>query len=178
MTIIYLDLFTNLMFLLLIGYFVKNGLPNVQVDSSLYLQKFNRLIRRNYWLYALPYFYAIGLMNDFESLFSLKSYAVQILYFLLFMGIHLLVLLRIQRRSIIEYGLLLKISLEKFRLKFFKRNQQKDINETKFRKEEINVKMSFIELDFLINSFGLPLLFILTNSYFITKILFFILKSH
>jgi hypothetical protein len=178
MTIIYLDLFTNLIFLLLVGYLVKNGLPNIQVDSSPYLLKFNHLIQRNYWLYALPYFYAISLVNDFESLFSLKSYANQILYFLLFIIIHLLILLRIQRRSVFEYGLLLKISLGKFRLKFFKINQQKEMNEKEFRKEEINVKMSFIELDFLMNSFGLPLLFALTNSYIITKIIFLLIKSH
>lgn len=178
MTIIYLDLFTNLIFLSVIGYFVKGGLPNLRLNSPPYLQKFNRLVHRNYWLYALPYFYAISLINDFETLFGIKSYAVQILYFLLFMGIHLLILLQIQRRSIVEYGFLLKNSLGKFRRKFFKADQEKRMNVAALPFEEENIKIAFIELDFLMNSFGLPLLFVLTNSYFLTKILFSIIKPH
>lgn len=178
MTIIYLDLFTNLIFLLLVGYLVKNGLPNIHVDSSPYLLKFNRLIQRNYWLYVLPYFYAISLVNDFESLFSLKSYANQILYFLLFIAIHLFILLRIQKRTIFNYALLLKNSWGKFRLKFFKITQEKALNEGEFPIKKIDLKITFLELDFLMNSFGLPLLFALTNSYFITKILFLLIKYY
>lgn len=178
MTIIYLDLFTNLLFLLLMGYLVKNGLPNIQVDSLPYLLKFNQLIQRNYWLYTLPYFYAISLVNDFESLFSLKSYANQILYFLLFIAVHLLILLRIQNRSIFKYFLLLKNSLGKFRLKFFNVNQRKEMNGKELIMENQPIKITFIEIDFLMNSFGFPLLFALTNSYFFTKILFLLIKSN
>jgi hypothetical protein len=178
MTNLYLDLFTNLIFLLLVGYLVKYGLPKVQVDSSPYLLKFNQLIQRNYWLYALPYFYAISLVNDIESLFGLKSYAIQILYFLLFIVIHLMIMLKIQKLTIFNYVLLLKSSSGKFRLKFLKVNQEKELNEGEFPIKKIDFKMSFIETDFLINSFALPLLFALTNSYFITKILSLVLKSH
>jgi hypothetical protein len=153
MTIIYLDLFTNLIFLLLVGYLVKNGLPKVHVDSSPYLLKFNQLIQRNYWLYALPYFYAISLMNDIESLFSIKSYAIQIMYFLLFTGIHLLILLLLQNHSVIEYGSLLRTSLGKFRLKFFNVNQQKEMNGEGLLIKNQPLKITFLELDFLMNSF-------------------------
>jgi hypothetical protein len=178
MTNLYLDLFTNLIFLLLVGYLVKNGLPQVHAESSPYLLKFNQLIQRNYWLFALPYFYAISLMNDFESLFGLKSYAIQIVYFLLFTGIHLLILLRIQNRSVIDYFLLLKSSMGKFRLKFFNVNQEKELNEEGLLLKNQALKITFLELDFLMNSFGLPLLFALTNAYFMTKIIFFALKFH
>jgi hypothetical protein len=177
MTNLYLDLFTNLIFLLLVGYLVKYGLPQIHGDSSPYLLKFNQLIQRNYWLFALPYFYAISLMNDFESLFGLKSYAIQIVYFLLFTGIHLLILLRIQNRSVIDYFLLLKSSMGKFRLKFFKVNQKKEMNGEGLLIKNQAIKITFLEFDFLMNSFGLPLLFALTNAYFITKILFLVLKS-
>jgi hypothetical protein len=178
MTNLYLDFFTNLIFLLLVGYLVKYGLPQIHGDSSPYLLKFNQLIQRNYWLFALPYFYAISLMNDLESLFSLKSYAIQLVYFLVFIIIHGLILLRTQNRSVIDYFLLLKSSMGKFRLKFFNANQPKEMNREGLPMVNQALKITFLELDFLMNSFGLPLLFALTNAYFITKILFLVLKSH
>ena len=141
MTIIYLDLFTNLIFLLLIGYLVRNGLPNIHANTPPYLHKFNQLIHRNYWLYALPYFYAICLIGDFESLLGVKSYAIQILYFLCFTVVHLLILLKMQQRSLLEYTSLLKNSLGKFRGKFFKVNHEKEVNQAELLIENKNIKI-------------------------------------
>jgi hypothetical protein len=176
MTSIYLDLITTLLFFLFIGYFVKKGIPKTQAPSYLQIQKLNQLVYQNYWLFVLPFFYSITLISDLENYLSVKSFANQIVSFFLLIFFQILIFLRVQPLPFWIFVVRLKDYLPQFYLKFFKVNPDNDDNESENNLKNRKRSMTFgvNELGFLLNSFALPLLFMLTNSYFITKILFLI----
>lgn len=180
MITIYLDLFTSVLFFVFIGYFERRGLPKSQTNTSIHFQKINQFIYHNRLLYVLPYFYSITLISDFENLLGLKTYAIQIVYFLLFMVIQLFTFLWLQSYSVVIYFILLKNVWLKFRLKFFKSSQHSVANDENDAKQNVqeNTQISFDEFDLLLNSFALPSFLILTNSYFFTKIIFFIFNRN
>ena len=175
MTILYFDLITTFLFFLFIFYFVRKGI-NLQRISALYHQKIDSLIHQNYWLYVLPYFYSITFLSDFETYLHLKTQPIQLVYFFTLLIVQVVLFLKIQSLGVWNYGLLLKENLQKGHSKFMK-NPEKDATDLQMeaflqRKGETDFGLS--ELTFLLNSFGFPAIFILTNSFYFTKIISFI----
>jgi hypothetical protein len=176
MTLIYLDLFTTLLFFLFIGYMVRKGIVKNQAAVRPQMQQLNQLLYRNAWLFVLPYFYTITLISDLENFLAIRSFANQILYFFLLVFLQILIFLKIQSLPIWVYVLRLKEYLPQFYRKFFKVNTDKaGIElENNLTDDKRPIRFGIKELGFLLNSFALPLLFLLTNSYFFTKIIFLI----
>jgi hypothetical protein len=178
MTLIYIDLSTTLFFFLFVGYLERFGVLKRHSMPSVQIQKINELFYRNVWLYVLPYFYGITLISDLENFFTIKAFANQIFYFFLILLIQLLIFLRLQPLSVWVYVLCLKENLQKFQLKFFKRNRSPnrfmDDSAIDFPRIEGNVKFGLNELRFLLNAVFFPFFFILTNAYILTKLIFFI----
>ena len=178
MTLIYLDLITTLFFFLFVGYLERFGILRRNSVPSVQIQKINKLFYRNVWLYVLPYFYGITLINDLENFFTIKAFANQVFYFFLILLIQLLIFLRLQPLSVWVYVLSLKENWQKFQLKFFKRNLHAhkivDDSAIDFLRIEGNVKFGLNELRFLLNAVFFPFFFILTNAYILTKLIFFI----
>lgn len=178
MTLIYLDLITTILFFLFIGYLERFGILKRYSLPSVQIQKINQLFYRNVWLYVLPYFYGITLISDLETFFTIKAFANQIFYFFLILLIQLMLFLWLQPLSVWVYILSLKENLQKFHVKFFKRNLGADnvVDDTVIDSSRVkgNVHIGLNELRFLLNAFCFPFLFILTNAYFFTKLIFFI----
>ena len=175
MTILYFDLITTGLFFSFIFYFVKRGI-NLQQISALYHQKIDPLIHQNYWWFVLPYFYSITFLSDFETYLHLKTQPIQLVYFLLLLIIQVILFLKIQPLGVWNYGLLLRENLQKGHSKFMK-NPDKDATDLQReeflqRKGETHFELS--ELTFLLNCFVFPAIFILTNSFYFTKIISFI----
>ena len=175
MTILYFDLITTGLFFIFIFYFVRKGI-NLQQISALYHQKIDSLIHQNYWWFVLPYFYSITFLSDFETYLHLKTQPIQLVYFYLLLIIQFLLFLKIQPLGVWNYGLLLRENLQKGHSKFMK-SPAKDA--TNFQKEEFLQKkdethFGLGELTFSLNYFVFPAIFILTNSFYFTKIISFI----
>jgi hypothetical protein len=178
MTLIYLDFITTLFFFLFVGYLERFGILRRNSEPSVQIQKINELFYRNVWLYVLPYFYGITLISDLENFFTIKAFANQIFYFFLILLIQLLIFLRLQPLSVWVYVLSLKENLQKFHFKFFKRNihanKVVDDSAIDFPRIEANVKVGLNELRFLLNAVCFPFLFIITNAFVFTKLIFLI----
>ena len=175
MTILYFDLITTFLFFIFIFYFVRKGI-NLQGITALYHQKIDQLIHQNHWLYVLPYFYSITFLSDFETYLHLKTQPIQLVYFFLLLIIQFLLFLKIQPLGVWNYGLLLRENLQKGHSKFMK-SPDKDATDLQMeaflqRKGETDFGLS--ELTFLLNSFVFPAIFILTNAFYLTKIISFI----
>lgn len=178
MIIIYFDLFTTCFFFLLICYVVSSGINKKQETANHFIHKLNLLVYQNHWLYVLPYFYAITLLTDLENFFVIKTQAVQIIYFFSLIAIQILIFLKNQPLSILSYGITIKKSLQKFHLKFVKltpKNANQEQIELFLKNKEAAV-IHFMDIFFVLNSFILPLIFVITNSFFITKSIFFLLN--
>ena len=175
MTILYFDLITTLLFFLFIFYFVRKGI-NLQQISALYHQKIDQLIHQNYWLYVLPYFYSITFLSDFETYLHLKTQPIQLVYFFLLLIIQFLLFLKIQPLGVWNYGLLLRENLQKGHSKFMKSPDKDatDLQMEAFLQRKGETDFGLCELTFLLNSFVFPAIFILTNSFYFTKIISFI----
>ena len=175
MTILYFDLITTLLFFLFIFYFVRKGIK-LQRISALYHQKIDPLIHQNYWLFVLPYFYSITFLSDFETYLHLKTQPIQLVYFFLLLIIQVILFLKIQSFGVWNYSLLLKENLQKGHWKFIK-NPAKDATDLQmeeFLQRKCETHFGLSELTFLLNSFVFPAIFILTNSFYFTKIISFI----
>ncbi|MEY4541001.1 MAG: hypothetical protein RLZZ306_2758 [Bacteroidota bacterium] len=177
MTAIYLDLITTILYFMFTGYFLWKGIPVTKVASHFQIQKLNQLVYRNYWLFVLPFFYSITLISNLENYLSVKSFANQIVYFFLILLIQILIFLKIQPLPILVYVLRLKDYSQQFHRKFFKVNTDKEGNELEnnLKDRTVNTPFGINQVSFLLNSFAMPLLLILTNSYFSTKIIYLIL---
>jgi hypothetical protein len=93
------------------------------------------------------------------------------------MLIQILIFLKIQPLPILVYVLRLKGYSQQFHRKFFKVNTDKEGNELEnnLKDRTVNTPFGINQVSFLLNSFAMPLLLILTNSYFSTKIIYLIL---
>lgn len=176
MTSIYLDLIATTLFFLFIGYLIRNGIPKTHMLSHLSIQKLNQLVYRNYWLLVLPFFYSITLISDLENYLKIKPFAIQIVSFFLLILFQILIFLRIQPLPFWIYLVRLKDYLSQFYLKFFTVHLDSEDNKAENNLKDIkrNISFGINEISFLVNSFAMPALFILTNSYFLTKLSFLI----
>jgi hypothetical protein len=178
MTLIYLDLITTFLFFLFVGYLERFGILKRYSMPSVQIQKINQLFYRNVWLYVLPYFYGITLISDLESFFTIKAFANQIFYFFLILFVQLMLFLWLQPLSVWVYILSLKENLQKFHVKFFKLNRSLngfvDDSSVDSSRVKDTIHIGLNELRFLLNAVCFPLLFILTNAYILTKLIFFI----
>lgn len=172
MTIIYFDLISTFLFFSLIFYVERAGIVS-QHSPNPTLQQLNSLVYRNAWLFVLPYFYSITFLTDLETYFLVKSKAIQIIYFFLLIIFQVIIFLRIQPQSVLSYGWSVKEKMQKIHQRFAKKSVNDATNE---QDENLLVQKRAIviniqEVDFLLNSFTFPLLFMLTNSFYLTKII-------
>lgn len=172
MTIIYFDILTTLLFFSFVFYVERKGIMAGRSNNPNF-QKLNTLFFRNQWLYVLPYFYSITFLTDLETFLSLKSKAIQLVYFFVLMIIQVLIFLKIQPQSVFSYGWAVKENLQKIQNRFSKK-PPKDGTDEDFEAilvQRRSVSINLQEVLFLLNSFILPILFIVTNSFYFTKII-------
>jgi hypothetical protein len=174
MTIIYVDVITTLLFFIFIFYIERKGVVHKN-PNNLNFQQLNVLVWNNPWLYVLPYFYSITFLTDLETFLSLKSNAIQLIYFFVLMIIQAIIFLRMQTQSVFSYSWMVKEKIQKmyyrYSTKRFKDVTDEDYEKTLAQKRA--TKISIHEVSFLLNSFIFPLVFILTNSFYLTKIISF-----
>jgi hypothetical protein len=178
MTILYFDLFTSMLFFSITFYVVKRGIGNKRGIRAVSVHKINQLIHLNYWWFALPYFYMINVVGDLESLFNVKSFALQVFIFLGLLLSQIMFFLKKQPLFLWEYINVLRKILQKVNVKFFtllpKIHSDAQKEDLLSRKKNTNIKSS--EITFLLNSFTFPMLFFIANSYFFTKFIFLLLS--
>ena len=175
MTILYFDLITTFLFFIFIFYFVRKGI-NLQGITALYHQKIDPLIHQNYWLFVLPYFYSITFLSDFETYLHLKTQPIQLIYFFTLLIVQVIIFLKIQPIGVWNYSLLLRENLQKGHSKFMKNpvKDATDLQREAFFQRKGETHFGLSELTFLLNCFVFPAIFILTNSFYFTKIISFI----
>lgn len=173
MFIFYIDLFTALCFLAFIAFLERRGIIGDGLKySAPLIQQFNLLIYRNKRLYVFAYFYAITLLNDLETVYRLKPSPEHFVYFLVALLLQVLIALRLQKRSLATFYRELKVVLEKLQLKYFSTPTKSatDAAKEKLLQAKASTHFTFQEIRFLLNSCTLPVLFILSNAYFLAKL--------
>ncbi len=173
MLVFYIDIITTLCFLAFIAFLERRGIiRDGKTESSPLTQKLNQLIHKNAWLYVLPYFYAITLLNDLETVYGIKPFFGQILYFLIAFIVQGLIWLRIQKVSTATFFKQLRFVMQKLHLKYFSIPTKNATDEQKEEliQEKASAHFTFLEIRFLLNSCTLPTIFIISNSYFFAKL--------
>ncbi|MEA5402967.1 hypothetical protein VB776_08580 [Arcicella sp. DC2W] len=175
----YIDLITTLCFLAFITFLERRGIvTNEMKYSSQLVLKFNLLIYRNNRLYVLPYFYAITLLNDLETVYVMKPHFGQILYFTIAFILQGMLWLRMQKGTVTTFYKELKFILRKLHLKYFNipTKNATDEQKEKLLQEKASTHFTFQEIRFLLNSCALPVLFIISNAYFLAKLFSYFLN--
>lgn len=179
MLVFYIDLMTTLCFLAFIAFLERRGIiRHGKTASSPFVQKINQLIHKNTGLYVLPYFYAITLLNDIETLYGIKPFFGQILYFLIAFFLQGLIWLNRHKMTFVGFYKQLRFVLLKLHLKYFKIPSKNASDEQKeeFLQKKASTHFTFLEICFLLNSCTLPVLFIISNSYFFAKLFSYFLN--
>ncbi|MEA5259566.1 hypothetical protein VB264_17340 [Arcicella aquatica] len=179
MLVFYIDFITSLCFLAFIAFLERRGIVSNEMKySSQFAQKFNLLIYRNARLYVLPYFYAITLLNNLETVYGIKPFVGQILYFLIAFILQGLIWLRIQKVTTVTFYKQLRFVMQKLHLKYFSipTKNATDEQKEKLLQEKSSTHFTFQEIHFLLNSCTLPVLFIISNSYFFAKLFSYFLN--
>jgi len=179
MLVFNIDLITTLCFLAFIAFLERMGIiRHGKTASSPFVQKINQLIHKNTGLYILPYFYAITLLNDIETVYGIKPFFGQILYFLIAFFLQGLIWLSRHKMTFVGFYKQLKFVLLKLHLKYFKipSKNASDEQKEKLLQEKASTHFTFLEICFLLNSCTLPVLFIISNSYFFAKLFSYFLN--
>ncbi|MEA5402785.1 hypothetical protein VB776_07660 [Arcicella sp. DC2W] len=179
MTIFYIDLSTTLCFLAFIAFLERRGIIKDEMKfPSPLAQKLNLLIYNNNRLYVLPYFYAITLLNDLETIYGIKPLFGQILYFVIAFILQGLIGLSRHKMILVAFYKQLRFVLLKLHLKYFKipSKNASDEQKEKLLQEKASTHFTFLEIYFLLNSCTLPVLFIISNSYFFAKLFSYFLN--
>ncbi|MEA5461640.1 hypothetical protein VB796_21410 [Arcicella sp. LKC2W] len=147
---------------------VLSGIPTNHLQGRM-----NQYLYHNKWLYVLPYFYGIGIVGGWELETGRIVPTSQIVGFVLFILFQVCGLIYKQSQSPFEYVINLKIIFSKIHWQFFKTppvNAEEEQKEAFITKKKA-IRISFHEAVFFLNAFVLPLLFIIANAYFLTKII-------